>query len=330
MHNDRETGATTLQRRKGMKTITNTLIVIDEASFVDHILLNAIHKYTRMCKVIYIGDPYQLTPTTAAQCPVFDGSIETAILTTVMRNGGKIEELSHQYKDAVVTKLFPNIEVDNHLVEHVDGPTFQALIDETYMDPDFDAKDVKIVAWTNQRVHQYNDYIRQLKGYAAELVRGEVVVTNKPIMSPKGETVYATDAQATVTDIYTGYKYRDCDGAYITLDYETELFLPTNQEQVKSKLKALKKEKDWVAYFDIQEQWADLRPPYACTVHKSQGSTYKKVFVDLSDIGRCNIPTDVARMLYVAISRASEKVVLYGELPQKYRGITNEIQSLAS
>lgn len=50
--------------------------------------------------------------------------------------------------------------------------------------------------------------------------------------------------------------------------------------------------------------------PYATTVHKSQGSTYHTVFVDIQDIGICADRdfTLYLKLLYVAISRASTKV----------------------
>jgi len=90
--------------------------------------------------------------------------------------------------------------------------------------------------------------------------------------------------------------------------------------ELKEKLKVLSKQKDWHNYYTVKEFFADLRPPHASTVHKSQGSTYKKVFIDLVDIGANHVSEEVARMLYVAITRASEEVILYGDLPYKYQG----------
>ena len=44
------------------------------------------------------------------------------------------------------------------------------------------------------------------------------------------------------------------------------------------------------------------------------------VFIDLDNIGSCNNPDQVARMLYVAISRARNRIFLFGKLPAKYGG----------
>ena len=41
--------------------------------------------------------------------------------------------------------------------------------------------------------------------------------------------------------------------------------------------------------YSVKQELADLRPVHASTVHKSQGSTYRMVFIDLDDIGRCSL-----------------------------------------
>jgi len=50
---------------------------------------------------------------------------------------------------------------------------------------------------------------------------------------------------------------------------------------------------------------------HAMTIHKSQGSTYKEVYLDANDLARCsNVDfTMYARLFYVAITRASHLVV---------------------
>ncbi len=53
---------------------------------------------------------------------------------------------------------------------------------------------------------------------------------------------------------------------------------------------------------------APLRHAYACTVHKSQGSTYDVAFIDFADIYRSREMR--ARLLYVAATRPSEFLVI--------------------
>jgi len=321
VNNDTSNGVTSLKRTQ-KDQVTNSLIIIDEASFIDMNLLDCIRDRTWGCKVIYIGDPYQLTPAQSSLSPVFNGLLPTAKLTQIMRFDGEIDKLSMAYRETVKTKQFPTVVVDGTQVRHVDGPTFQTLVQESFSQPYYIKEDdAKVLAWTNARVQEYNGFIRQHKGYTKTFEVGEQIVTNKPIMDSKGRTVYATDGRARITSISAASSsYTGIAGKYLTLDNHIEVFIANNSHDVKTKLNQLKREKKWRDFFAIQDSIADIRPPYACTVHKSQGSTYKRVLIDLSDIGRCNVPDDVARMLYVAVSRASDEVILYGTLPAKYQG----------
>jgi ATP-dependent exoDNAse (exonuclease V) alpha subunit len=106
-------------------------------------------------------------------------------------------------------------------------------------------------------------------------------------------------------------------------------FCPHNPLQAANLMKSLARKKQWGIVFDIKKKWLDLRPAFASTVHKSQGSTYDTVYINLTDIGKCRVPSDVARMLYVAITRAAKKVVLYGELPFIYSGAYHAQKSIA-
>lgn len=68
--------------------------------------------------------------------------------------------------------------------------------------------------------------------------------------------------------------------------------------------------KAWREYMAFKDCVICLDFPYAMTVHKSQGSTYDYIFLDIEDLGRCADKdyTMYLRLLYVALSRASLKV----------------------
>ena len=65
----------------------------------------------------------------------------------------------------------------------------------------------------------------------------------------------------------------------------------------------------------VKSTWIDLRPVFGCTIHKAQGSTFRRVYVDLGDLNRCRDIDQLRRLLYVAISRARLQVVLTGDIP---------------
>ena len=96
--------------------------------------------------------------------------------------------------------------------------------------------------------------------------------------------------------------------------------VPTDRSHFNELVKYYKRQKNWERYFYLKQNFPDLRPRDAATVHKSQGSTYDSVFVDLGNISTCHQADQAARMLYVAFSRAKTKVYVYGDLAAKYGG----------
>ena len=65
-------------------------------------------------------------------------------------------------------------------------------------------------------------------------------------------------------------------------------------------------------YKQMHDVFADVTYGYAMTVHKSQGSTYQRVFIDMKDIIQRNPKErESYQCLYTAITRASSEVHIY-------------------
>jgi exodeoxyribonuclease-5 len=332
VRNDYQTGETFISPAKHSEDKQNVLLFIDEASFIDPQLLKYIRKFTNSCKVIYTGDPYQLLPVNISTSPVFDGNIPTVALTTVMRHDGAIDDLSSHWRDTVITQEFSSAPLDNKKVIHLPGNEYQAMIDDCFLHPDYQPDvSAKIVAWTNGRVIEYNKYINSVRGINEDYPIGETLITNTPILGTPGNSkeavLYGADSKVRILNKEPAIAY-GVEGYQLRLK-KCSIFAPTDRYQQKVLMKQFASQKKWSEYFNVKERWADLRPAYAATVHKSQGSTYEKVFIDLNDIGRCNNANDLSRLLYVAVSRASKQVILSGELPEKYSGALNEKFAIA-
>ena len=68
----------------------------------------------------------------------------------------------------------------------------------------------------------------------------------------------------------------------------------------------------WANFWGYKESFNDIRPAHALTSHRSQGSTYKNVFVDVGDIFRNRDTVESLKSLYVSATRASENLFLTG------------------
>ena len=74
---------------------------------------------------------------------------------------------------------------------------------------------------------------------------------------------------------------------------------------IKSKTKP-----NWEKFYNLKNSLADLRPPFAGTTHKAQGGTFPAVFIDRLNINKCRDSATKARLLYVALTRASKNVYI--------------------
>ena len=78
------------------------------------------------------------------------------------------------------------------------------------------------------------------------------------------------------------------------------------QSEVEKKINKLYKEYQT----NIIECFAELNYGYCITVHKSQGSTFKNVFIDMNDILANNNINETSKCLYTAITRSSKTLKL--------------------
>jgi ATP-dependent exoDNAse (exonuclease V) alpha subunit len=108
----------------------------------------------------------------------------------------------------------------------------------------------------------------------------------------------------------------DVAGNYVTLDYTNRFFFPKSAMEKKARIKLAREHDDINILQHIDAQWIDLRAAFAQTVNKSQGSTFKRVYIDITDItdiAKCSSGDQIARMMYVAVSRAQLQVFMTGD-----------------
>lgn len=317
VHNNFETGKVTLKQSNNSQVVENSLIIIDEASMCDENLLQVIRDLTFNCMVLYIGDSYQLAPVFKNNCPVFEQVDNQVYLTTIQRQAADspIIQFASKFRDAQDTGIFPVIESQGTAIQHMTKTEFQAEVDQKFTDPSNSIDTARIVTWSNPKVRAYNKYVRGLHTASEAFEVGEYVTVNEAIIMNE-KVLFRTDSINKVTRVTEGEQH-GIDGWHISLDYSPNVFMAREQFRVKLILDELRKHKKWRLFFSIKESFVDLRSIFANTVHKSQGSTYETVYIDLKDIGRNTKNYEIARLMYVAITRASDRVVLYGELPKR-------------
>ena len=309
---DYRTNTTTLVPRNADQK-SGYLLFIDEASYVDSQLLGLIFKMTRNCKIVFIGDPAQLTPVKSTGTPVFDANFTGAALTTVVRQaeGNPIVDLSTKFRHTVNTGEFFRFTPDGHHVQYMDRDAFNEAIKSEFTRPDWRYQDSKILAWTNKCVIGYNHFVRNHVKGDPNFQVDDYAVCNSFVTV--GRSSIKTDQLVQINAIEAESVRYEVPGNMVCVD-GIWVFHPKNLQEWNAGIKKMRAKDNFGAVSEMESQWIDLRAAYACTINKAQGSTFDRVFVDLDDIRRCNSGDQIARMLYVGVSRARTQVFLTGDL----------------
>ncbi len=307
------TNVTTLVGRPNFDMPEHVLLFIDEASYVGKEMLGHVFTRTKDCKVVFIGDPAQLTDIKATSTPVFDAGFTGAALTEVVRQakGNPIVDLSTAFRHTVNTGVWTPFTPDGHHIKRVTRAEFNKAIEAEFTRPGWKYEDSKILSWTNKAAIAFNGMVRNLAKGDPEFKEGDYAVCNQHLVC--GKQTVKTDAIVLISNIEPATTHRGVRGNWMNLDHSIRCFVPKSLEEWNLAIKTARAAGDHHLLPEMETQWADLRGAYASTINKAQGSTYGTVFIDIDDLSGCNSGNQIARMLYVGVSRAKNHVYLTGD-----------------
>lgn len=316
VHRDFKTGETSLRQSKDFVPLKNTLLIVDEMSFPDDDLIDMIEKsICKNSKIIYIGDPAQLVGFNSDSAPAFNRGYPTAKLTEVVRQkeGNQIQEVGEMFRDGVTTGNFRPFIPNGVDILHVDHTEFQRLFIDDMSSPNWLHSDSRILAWRNKTVTHYNDIVATAIKGTREIMPGDYVINNHFVL--QGKNSIATDKVVRVVDVIPENRHGYPGKLYMLEGYSIGFFCPNNFADIKGAAKHYRNRGDYHTAIDIDNTWADFRPVYASTIDKSQGSTFKRVYVDLNDVGASKWRwKNMFRLLYVGCTRPSEQLILTGDI----------------
>lgn len=349
------TGNDYLRTGFGVRAICKyDLVIIDEYSMIDRKTLQDIIEavQNRNIKVLFCGDPFQLPPVFEAMPSVCNLSIKEIKLFDVVRYDGELAVVAEEIRsDDTYQKLPYPFESsdDGTIVRHKQEISWKKAAEKYFNSEAFaaDRNSVRFLAYTNKRCQQLSSYVRDaIYGMdAAEdnpYLANDLLIARAPIYRKKSNSNYqqiAVNSQeflviepgVLLTDDETGYKYWsvlaepiDIEGnapiALKILEHDSALANEKNIKEMQDKLKQIK---DYGAKTALTKEIDNTRKAfdnivyaYALTVHKSQGSTFGQVFVDVNNIYSSNIKQ---KMLYTAVSRASLSIHVYGDFSEEGR-----------
>ena len=202
---------------------------------------------------------------------------------------------------------------------------------------------IKFLSYTNSSIEQWCSRIRQhiLKEDANKIINvGEILTGyNSVIESRSNNLIIENSEDYTITSITSGESSFKIKGYYATLENsrgsERTVFIVDHtdislfREICIEKLNTAKARRGWYwkQFYNFKNNHLLLAPiaknpnvpisqygnllckkdlyyGYGCTVHKSQGSTYNNVAINLKNLYMNRDASERARLIYVALSRA--------------------------
>ena len=264
----------------------DTVLIIDEASMLDILLFNALLAGTDLTtRVLLIGDNNQLPSVQAGNVLgdlIDSGVVHVSKLTDVMRQ----KENSNIIKyctDINEGKVFDPVEAtDFHYEEFGEAEGLKNFFFEKYV----------------EEVEKYGlNEVQVITPYK----RGELGMNN---LNTFLQQKYNADGMLTIDPYRLGDKVRHIQNNYKKDVYngETGTIIKYDEDDEEILVDFGNKHK----WYD-KEEATELTLSYVSTVHSSQGSEYKSVFVILDDTS-VNDFLLIRRLLYTAVSRGKSKV----------------------
>lgn len=312
------------------------IVVIDEGSMLNEELTGFVREAALLAdaKFIIMGDPLQLPPVGEDKSEVFSLP-DKSNLTKVERHDNQILTFANSLRDCILKGELPTFRSDNdenggvYTVDHrrMVNHMRKAYTSEAYL---FNPSTCKTIAWRNAAVANYNEIIRDaIYGEAANemFVLDERVVATHPIptLSQQDSFDMVTDEEGTVVEmeIIQHPMFEQFKVYYLKVETEFNqtwancfVIHPDSRKEYEQHLgdlagKAKRRQLPWSSFWKVKNEFFhDIRPCHSITAHRSQGSTYRSVFVDVEDILSNRNTMEALRCLYVASTRASDILVL--------------------
>lgn len=347
-----KTNGSKYKRKKTNDLTKGALIFIDESSYLDEDLyINHILPMAKehKCKIVFVGDKYQLLNVASNTWNVWKEVPYTFSLKTTKRFDDTSDKAlaCKGYRHAIDTGKFPGgIRTGTDIIP-LNGKQFKAKIEEAYQDLEYAGTNCRILAWRNEVVDNYVKFIRKMHNLPSKITEGDICYANGAVtlksIDSSNTMLITSGTPIKLKEKFTGLTFTlKSLIAKINADTGSELefttyslqdtyngnsiVIPNNYTATDKAVKSFVK-MQYKKYGYLSPEIAEYLPcltnrvsiNYASTIHKAQGSTYDTVFINLTDIGKCFEPETVGRILNVAYSRAKNKVYTYGELPIGYQ-----------
>ncbi len=319
------------------------VVVIDECSMLSSEMMGHIRRHMQLSYVVLVGDSAQIPPVGEVKSHSFDTKAKSE-LTKIMRQS----EENPILKAAKIIRESQGGALDMSWCKRESVPPIGVFLPSnlgewmkkgfTSKEFDEDPDSFRYLCWTNEKVATVNKKIREWrygKTTEAPFVSGEMMLFRSPVIQDKS-IVFSTNEEARVIDINKSILTHTFPATFDASQWSCEIpvweikartfagdmvsvFAPSsakdhNKTIARIKDEAVANRERWDHFHEFNERLAVLQNIYAMTIHTSQGSTFKNVFLDVADIKRRAATNllECQQLFYVGATRASTALILTG------------------
>lgn len=325
----KETGRRYFARQTEIEVHSYDLVFVDESSMLPLGDYEQLLKSLKNSMIVFMGDKAQLPPVMDTACPFLDPEppidVLSLELTEVMRNSGKILEVSNLNREGINLSL----ETLGELACQSRAKLVEEFLDALTEYDDYEEAigQCMYIASTNQlgvEVGAVAQKLLRLKYFSgadtkSPVLVGEVFRNSQTLVANQifnGSRVRVLQIVGTTRPVGFDFDIHELrvENLNGTADAKTKVVLPTDVLAYKKKIAVLERKmlvaklrKDESLCQDLLSQLVFLNKlnvlslPYACTAHRSQGMTVSRVFVDGESLRD-------KRQAYVAVSRAKDQL----------------------
>lgn len=285
--------------------LLHDLIIIDEFSMVDIFLCNALFKAIKQdSHIIIVGDPAQLES-------VLPGSVLRDLLNSKMVNSISLDYVYRQGEGSSIAKLANQMNNNEKLqmintgdmsVISRDGvlvDLVKSIVDKSY-NAGYSQEDVQVLYPKYKGLNG----IENLNLCLQPKTKNKSIKYNNIIFQIGDKVMQLKNNHE--LEIYNG------DIGFVTKVFENDKI--ANQVAIEVDFGRLKIK---LTYGELEH----LTHAYAISIHKSQGSEFKVVIMPITSESKRML---TKKLIYTAITRAKDKLIIIGDLDYLQNGLVND------
>lgn len=289
-------------------------IIVDEASMIDTVLMSSLLKGTLLgAKIILVGDYYQLPSVSQGQ--VLKDLIDSNTLDVI-----KLNCLYRQSDDSYITTLayeIKNKEISENFLSKFDDYNFitcnssdtTGVIEDIVvkaLDKGYTEKDIQVLApiyKTTSGIEALNKMLQKIINPPSQ-EKNEI--TSGDVIYREGDKILqlVNDSDNFISNGDLGY---------------IESIIPSSRSKSKKNEIIINFDGTRVTY--TPKDFINIMHGYAISVHKSQGGEFKMVIMPFVPSFKRMLYN---KLIYTAVTRAKEKLVLVGEPASFIYGVKND------